>query len=184
MELNNIDSLLKEMVAKYERQKNSLEDDIKHGLRMKEDKKILLQKLKQKRIVVHYMGKVRDRINLIMEKRFQIESLNITAMQVNALRHTASVFKDFNKVNNLDKIEKLQETMVELTDQVIEINETLGSEPLIDIDEEELLTELNELNTETFTPISTIEMPMVTQNGEISPRHSPMQQQKSLLVAL
>ena len=172
------------MVAKYERQKNSLDDDIKRGVRMKEDKSVLIQKLRQKKIVVHYMGKVSDRINQIMQKRFQIENLNLTVMQVNALRHTASVFKDFNKVNNLDKIEKLQDTMIELTDQVLEINETLGSEPLLDIDEDELLAELNTIDTteKVFLPISTIETSVETQCVEISPPHSPVQQQKRLLV--
>ena len=172
------------MVAKYERQKNSLDEEIKRGVRMKENKSVLLQKLRQKKIVVHYMGKVSDRINQIMQKRFQIENLNLTAMQVNALRHTASVFKDFNKVNNLDKIEKLQDTMIELTDQVLEINETLGSEPLLDIDEDELLAELNTIDTteKVFLPISTIETSVETQSVEISPPHSPEQQQKRLLV--
>lgn len=173
------------MVAKYERQKNSLDEEIKRGVRLKENKSVLLQKLRQKKIVVHYMGKVSDRINQIMQKRFQIENLNLTVMQVNALRHTASVFKDFNKVNNLDKIEKLQDTMIELTDQVLEINETLGSEPLLDIDEDELLAELNTIDTteKVFLPISTIEMSVETQSVEISPPHSPEQQQRHLLVA-
>ena len=172
------------MVAKYERQKNSLDEEIKRGVRMKENKSVLLQKLRQKKIVVYYMGKVSDRINQIMQKRFQIENLNLTVMQVNALRHTASVFKDFNKVNNLDKIEKLQETMIELTDQVLEINETLGSEPLLDIDEDELLAELNTIDTteKVFLPISTIETSVETQSVEIFPPHSPEQQQKRLLV--
>lgn len=172
------------MVAKYERQKNSLDEEIKRGVRMKENKSVLIQKLRQKKIVVHYMGKVSDRINQIMQKRFQIESLNLTVMQVNALRHTASVFKDFNKVNNLDKIEKLQDTMIELTDQVLEINETLGSEPLLDIDEDELLAELNTIDTteKVFLPISTIETLVETQSVEISQPHSPEQQQKRLLV--
>ena len=73
------------MVSKYERQKDSLDMEIKDGLRRKEDKSILLQKLKQKKIVVHYMGKVRDRINTIMQKKYAIEQLNLTAMQVEAL---------------------------------------------------------------------------------------------------
>ena len=104
-ELNNIDSLLKEMVGKYDRQREKLDDDIKTGLRRKEDKAVLLQKLKQKKIVIHYMGKCRDRINTIMQKKYAIEQLNLTAMQIQALRHTTSVFKDFNKRNDMDKIE-------------------------------------------------------------------------------
>ena len=169
-ELNNIDSLLKEMVGKYDRQREKLDDDIKTGLRRKEDKAVLLQKLKQKKIVIHYMGKCRDRINTIMQKKYAIEQLNLTAMQIQALRHTTSVFKDFNKRNDMDKIEQLNDTMQELTEQVMDINETLGSEPLIDIDEEELLAELNSFELEEDrNPMAVIEMPTVVPRYEEDP---------------
>ena len=87
------------------------------------------------------------------------------------------MFKDFNKKNNIDKIEELNDTMQELTEQVLEINETLGSEPLIDIDENELLAELDSLVVEPNRSIvSTIELPMVPQNGSIYRTESPTQQ--------
>lgn len=178
-ELNQIDNLLKEMVAKYDRQRVSLDGEIRMGLRRNEDKAVLLQKLRQKRIVIHYMGKVRDRINTIMQKKYAIEQLNLTAMQVQALKHTSSLFKDFNKKNNIDKIEELNDTMQELTEQVLEIGETLGSEPLIDIDDDELLNELNELCSEPEPSIvSTIGMPMAPENDvEYQLRSKQLQQE-------
>lgn len=171
-ELNKIDMLLEEMVNKYERRREKLDDDIKIGIRNKETKTVLLQKLKQRKIVIHYMGKCRDRINTIMQKRFQIEQLNLTIMQVHALKETAGVFKDFNRKNDLSKIEELNDTMQELTDQVMDINETLGSEPLIDIDEDDLWNELESFEDKP-SPVSIIEMPTVYPHSEANPIESP-----------
>lgn len=164
------------MVNKYDRQRVKLEDDIKDGLRRKEDRSVLLQKLKQKKIVVHYMGKTRDRINTIMQKRYAIEQLNLTRMQLEALRHTAGVFKDFNKNNDISKIEQLNDTMQELSEQVLDINETLGSEPLIDIDEDELMNELNSFEVENTVPLNIIEMPTVVPHFEAIPTQLPKQE--------
>tara|TARA_B100000676_G_C18025155_1_gene815158 strand:+ start:525 stop:1130 length:606 start_codon:yes stop_codon:yes gene_type:complete len=160
--LKTIDSLLQEMISKYDRQRQRLDDSIREGLRRNEDKSTLLQKLKQKKIVVHYMNQCRKRINQVMEKQYAVEQLNLTAMQIAALQETASVFQTFNKKHNIEKIEQLQETMSELTDQVMDINETLGSEPLLDdFDEDELLKELESLEPEPAKQIvSFVDVPL------------------------
>ena len=169
--LKTIDSLLQEMISKYDRQRQRLDDSIREGLRRNEDKSTLLQKLKQKKIVVHYMNQCRKRINQVMEKQYAVEQLNLTAMQIAALQETASVFQTFNKKHNIEKIEQLQETMSELTDQVMDINETLGSEPLLDdFDEDELLKELESLEPEPAKQIVSfvdvpLEMPKIENTG-------------------
>ena len=159
------------MISKYDRQRQRLDDSIREGLRRNEDKSTLLQKLKQKKIVVHYMNQCRKRINQVMEKQYAVEQLNLTAMQIAALQETASVFQTFNKKHNIEKIEQLQETMSELTDQVMDINETLGSEPLLDdFDEDELLKELESLEPEPAKQIVSfvdvpLEMPKIENTG-------------------
>ena len=128
------------MVNKYDRQRQRLDDSIRDGLKRNEDKSVLIQKLKQKKIVIHYMNQCRQRINQVMQKQYAVEQLNLTAMQIEALQETVGVFQTFNKKHNMDKIEELQSTMADLTDQVMDINETIGSEPLLDdFDEDELL---------------------------------------------
>ena len=91
------------MISKYDRQRQRLDDSIREGLRRNEDKSTLLQKLKQKKIVVHYMNQCRKRINQVMEKQYAVEQLNLTAMQIAALQETASVFQTFNKKHNIEK---------------------------------------------------------------------------------
>ena len=61
----------------------------------------------------------------------------------------------------MDKIEELQSTMADLTDQVMDINETIGSEPLLDdFDEDELLKELNSFDVETKQVVDFVEVPL------------------------
>jgi hypothetical protein len=89
--LKTIDSLLQEMISKYDRQRQRLDDSIREGLRRNEDKSTLLQKLKQKKIVVHYMNQCRKRINQVMEKQYAVEQLNLTAMQGQVARDSQCV---------------------------------------------------------------------------------------------
>ena len=160
-QLNEIDAILKEMLLKYTRQKEQLEDDIKEQMRQKVDKSLLLHQAKHRKIVIHYMEKCRERIDTVMQRKYAVEQLNITAMQIEALQQTANAFKQFNKNNTIDKIDRLNETMTELTDQVLEINTTLGSEPLLEIDDNELMRELDEISTapsfEEFPTVDTCE---------------------------
>lgn len=149
------------MVNKYDRQRQRLDDSIRDGLKRNEDKSVLIQKLKQKKIVIHYMNQCRQRINQVMQKQYAVEQLKLTAMQIEALQETVSVFQTFNKNHNIDKIEELQNTMADLTDQVMDINETIGSEPLLDdFDEDELLKELNSFDVETKQVVDFVEVPL------------------------
>jgi vacuolar-type H+-ATPase subunit I/STV1 len=149
------------MVNKYDRQRKRLDDSILDGLKRNEDKSVLIQKLKQKKIVIHYMNQCRQRINQVMQKQYAVEQLKLTAMQIEALQETVGVFQSFNKKHNIDKIEELQSTMADLTDQVMDINETIGSEPLLDdFDEDELLKELNSFDVETKQVVDFVEVPL------------------------
>ena len=187
-ELEKVDALLGEMVNKYDRQRVKLDNEIKEGLRRKEDRQILLQKMKKKKLVIFYMSKCRDRINVILQKKFAVEQLNLTAMQIDALKSTSSVFKTFNKKHNIDKIEELQSTMEELTDSVLEIDEALSASPMMDFDEEELLAELDGYSDDPVVqPIGTIEMPVighstVLPDSEEDPQSLEESERTSLLV--
>ena len=150
------------MVNKYDRQRQRLDDSIRDGLKKNEDKSVLIQKLKQKKIVIHYMNQCRQKINQVMQKQYAVEQLNLTAMQIETLQETVGVFETFNKKHNIDKIEELQNTMADLTDQVMDINETIGSEPLLDdFNEEELLKELNSFDVQESNPVlDLVEVPL------------------------
>lgn len=136
--------------------------EIHLGLKNKEDKSNLINKLKRKKILDHYMGVCQKRRELLMNKEYEVEQLNITAMQIEALKKTVGVFQHFNKHNNIDKIEELQDTLQELTDNVTDIDGLLQSQPMLEFDEEELEKELELLEPpNTITPIATFAFPQV-----------------------
>jgi len=134
------------MVKKYNRQFIELDADIKRSLRKKEDKALLIHKLRRKKVVLHYIESCRKKMDVLMQKQYAIEQLNITKMQLDALKNSVQLFKQFTKQNSLDKIEDLQDTLQELTDQILDVNSALNeAAPLIDIDDSELESELKEL---------------------------------------
>jgi len=162
--------LLQEMLSKYGRQLAELEMDIKSGIRRGLSKPTLLTKLRKKKILLHYMNQCRKKIDAIVQKQYALEQLNITAMQIEAMKGTAKVLKTFTKTHNIDKIEQLQENMVDLQEQIMEINDTIGSDPLL-FDEAELMEELNEIASEPdITPVATISFPVVPENKIVNDR--------------
>ncbi len=165
------------MVNKYDRQRQRLDDSIRDGLKRNEDKSVLIQKLKQKKIVIHYMNQCRQKINQVMQKQYAVEQLNLTAMQIETLQETVGVFETFNKKHNIDKIEELQNTMADLTDQVMDINETIGAEPLLDdFDEDELLKELNSFDVqESNQVLDLVEVPLELPEIKISDKVALLQ---------
>lgn len=142
--------LLQEMLKKYSRQLSDLELDIRHSLARGHDKHVLLSKLRRKKILLHYMQRCRKKIDVILHKKYAVEQLNITAMQIDAMKDTADVFRTFTNKHNIEKIEELQDTMEDLQGQIMDINESLGTEQLI-FDDDELEKELNDLNYEAAT---------------------------------
>ncbi len=160
-ELRRVSDLLQQLEDKYRKQKILLEQQIRHGLRNKEDRSTLLNLVKRKKILMHYMEVCRKRREVLISKEYAVEQLNVTAMQIEALRNTVSVFQQFNKNNSIEKIEKLQETMEELTDNLTDVDSLLESQPLLEFDEDDLERELEQLDTSISTPVATLSFPQI-----------------------
>jgi len=56
-----------------------------------------------------------------MQKSYAIEQLRLTAVELQALEATASVFKGFQKKHNIDKIDALKQTISEISDEVYKL---------------------------------------------------------------
>ena len=169
MQLKAVEALLQEMLKKYERQHTEILNDIKQSLREKEDKQILLHKLRRKKRVLHYMESTRRKIQSLIQKQYALEQLNITKLQLNAIKETVKVFKIFNKSHSLEKIEDLQDTLEELTTQFMDVDATINSEqaPLIQFDDAELEQELELLANEKVDfpviPVHEVELTVMDQ---------------------
>lgn len=164
------------MLSKYTRQLLEVEDHLRTGIRRGQAKQSLITKLRKKKIILYYMNTCQQRIDSIVQKQYALEQLDITAMQVEAMKGTAKVLQKFSKTHNVEKIEELQENMSDLQDQIMEINDVIGAEPLM-FDESELEEELMELCKPDLSPMSTVEFPVVpeeeTPEGEETRRLLP-----------
>lgn len=170
--LKQIDMLLQEMLSKYGRQLHQVKEDLRYGIRNGQPKSSLIAKLRKKKIILHYMNQCRQKIDSIVQKQYALEQLDITAMQVEAMKGTAKVLKNFSKTHNIEKIEELQENMADLQDQIMEINEVIGAEPLM-FDESELEDELMSIMNEPMpTPVSTVEFPLVPEDDTIDEKQN------------
>lgn len=175
--LNQVESLLEEMTKKYEREEQRLTSSIKQNIRSNSTRSVLLQQLRKRKVVSFYMKRCQDRCYEITQRRYAVEQLNLTTMQVEALQSVASTMKSFNKKYTTDRIEKLNDTMIDLTDQIMDVNEILN-QPLTDLDEDELLEELNGLiqtTPEKHDVVSTtVVFPTLEEVCEISQEKTPL----------
>ena len=146
-----MENLLQKMVDKYEKQYEDMHNDLVMSVREKQRKDILIHKLRRKKVILHHMTVCRRKIETLTQKQYALEQLNITKMQIDAIKDTVKVFKIFNKNYSIEKIEDLQEQLEEFSSQIMEVDSCLNeATPLIEIDDSELSDELDELEKETL----------------------------------
>jgi len=151
-----VEGTLQEMINKYERQEEDITDSIKTRLADGVPKRKLVNAMRRKKTVQHYIDICSKRVESIVAKRYAMEQLNITKMQVDAMRDTSVVFKQFVKLHDVDKVEEMQETLQELTEQVMDINTVFENDTLV-FDDDELEAELNRLVDSPKHIVATIE---------------------------
>lgn len=151
-----VEGTLQEMINKYERQEEDITDSIKTRLADGVPKRKLVNAMRRKKTVQHYIHVCEKRVESIVAKRYAMEQLNITKMQVDAMRDTSVVFKQFVKLHDVDKVEEMQETLQELTEQVMDINTVFENDTLV-FDDDELEAELNRLVDSPKHIVATIE---------------------------
>jgi hypothetical protein len=172
-DLQQVLVLVEKLKEKYRQQQISLQAEIMRDIKQKVDKKNILGKLKRKKIIEHYVDVCQKRIDVIIEKEYALEQLNITSLHIEALKSTVSVFKTFNTKNNYEKLEELQTQYEDLTDDISDINSLLENQPFIDIDEDELEKDLKELENDLLpqpfvaTIEETIHLPDVPQTEAV-----------------
>jgi len=117
-------------------------------------KRRALQILKQKRLYESQREQLYSQQFNLDQVAFTTESVKETVTTVQALK---AAKKDLTKAMkakefNIDKIDKLQDEMMDLMDRQKEIQESLGqSYDVPDVDEDELMDELNALDYELAT---------------------------------
>ena len=142
------------MQQKYQLQLEEVDEAIAVGVNMPNKSRIekearkdrLLQLLKKRKVLRHYLSVCRKRNTQMLAKSMAIEQLEINSMQLEAIKSTAEAFESFSrKTGGLDSIEDAAEKLSEHMETLAEIDTSISDTlPLgfDDDDDDELLAQL------------------------------------------
>ena len=112
-----------------------------------------MQHIRTIKIIRMHKQRMVDRLTNCIAKRYQLESLNVTKMHIEAVKHTTFTFQQFLQQNDVDRVARLQDTLTDMIEDACEISEVL-QQPLHDaIDEDELEEEYASLCNEIQLPV-------------------------------
>jgi phage shock protein A len=141
--MQHVECLFRDMIVKYEKIREETRLQL-HKTHKKSRKLIHLKKIKT---LDYHITQCENKIAACMQKQHALEQLELTRLQVEAIRQSTSVFKQFSKYNPIDKIEDLQETMEELTEDLADVTGLLSSSS-VEFDDDELMQELRQMETD------------------------------------
>lgn len=136
-DMRQVEAVLNDMVVKYERIKRETMLKLKQA--DKKSRKLL--HLKKIKTLEFHIAQCEQKIAACVHKQYSLEQLEITRMQINAIKASTSVFKSFSKYNPINKIEDLQDTMEELTEDLSDVTNLLSS-GTVEFDDDALEQEL------------------------------------------
>jgi hypothetical protein len=159
-ELKQLDMSLREMVYKYDIQLEKINNELKIKVAEKAPKDRLMVLLRQRKILRNYLTQCENRMTVCTQKQCSLEQLEITKMQLDAIKSTSKIFKRFTNRHTVEKVEQLQESMCALQDDMMDISDILNQPTLDDLDVEDELEELMALvGTDTTDPPVPIMVP-------------------------
>lgn len=149
VKMQHVEGMLREMICKYEKQHAEVTREVRLHLY---NRPRALRLMRKRKILESHIASCENKLNVCMNKQCALEQLEITKLQVEALKQSNSVFQRFTRRNSLARIEELNETMQELSEDLMDMNE-LMSTPLQTVDEEEVLKDLSELEAELLPQV-------------------------------
>ena len=132
LDLRKVETTLHEMIKKYENIRLSTIAEFK-ACKAKRSKLVLLKK---KKTLEHHIQQCENKVAVCVQKQYALEQLEVTKMQVEAIRSSTSVFRMFSKYNPIQKIEDLQSQMEDMTEDLADVTQLLTGSVMDDFDEE------------------------------------------------
>jgi hypothetical protein len=142
-QMRQVECALQDMIYKYEKLRRDARTEFQSET--KKSKKLI--HLKKMKMLDHYIRTCENRLAVCVHKQYALEQLEVTKMQVEAIRTSTSVFKRWSKYNPIQKIEDLQDSIEEQMQDLSDITGLLEQTPF-ELDEDELLAELNQMDIE------------------------------------
>ena len=136
-DMRQVECVLQDMVSKYER----IRRETMLKLKQADKKSRKLLHLKKIKTLDFHIAQCELKIAACVHKQYSLEQLEITRLQINAIKASTSVFRSFSKYNPINKIEDLQDTMEELTEDLSDVTNLLSS-GTVEFDDAELESEL------------------------------------------
>ena len=149
-ELQKVEKTLQNLVDKYSKQ---IREQTRMARAKMYNKPDAMQHIRTIKIIRMHKQRMVDRLTNCIAKRYQLESLNVTKMHIEAVKHTTFTFQQFLQQNDVDRVARLQDTLTDMIEDACEISEVL-QQPLHDaIDEDELEEEYASLCNEIQLPV-------------------------------
>jgi hypothetical protein len=156
-QIQDVEKTLERIIQKYESQIIQEKNAMRNKLHRKNDCKRHIRSI---HIIRQHKERMEKQLINCMNKRYQLESLNVTKMHLKAVKTTTQTYKQFLNEHDIEKIESLQETLSEMIEDACEINETLSTNlPNIDINDAEIEEEYNAICADIQLPTPPSEYP-------------------------
>ena len=149
-QLQRVEKTLQNLINKYTKQIKEQKSMARNNMY---DKAECLQHIRKIKIIQYHKENLDKRLTNCMSKRYQLESLNVTKMHIDAVKQTSQTFRIFLNNNDVDKVARIQDTLCGMIEDACEINEVLN-ETNIDVDESEIEEEYETLCSEIQLPVA------------------------------
>ena len=137
-DFKRIDMLMREMILKYDTELETCTAAIQAAPRKK-----LVVLLQRRKILKKYIKECEARLTNCLHKQCALEQLELTRIQLEAIKNTSRVFHKFTTRHDLAKVEELHDNMVELQEHVMDVH-NLMTEPVMDSEDYDVEEELEE----------------------------------------
>ena len=144
LKMQHVEEMLREMISKYETQHAECTREVRLHVG---NRPRALRLMRKRKILEAHIATCENKLHVCMNKQCALEQLEITKLQVDALKYSNSIFKRFTQRNSMARIEELNDTMQELSEDLMDMNDLLST-PLQTVDEEEVRKDLDALEAE------------------------------------
>jgi hypothetical protein len=140
-ELHRVETTLGHLIDKYEQQIKEQRGEARAKMN---DKSNCLRHMRTIHIIRHHKEQLEKRMTACLSKRYQLESLNVTQMHLQAIQTTSATFEQFLKANDIDRVSQIQDTLTEMIEDACEITDIVSATP-VDIDDDDIENDYNAL---------------------------------------
>lgn len=137
--LHHVEQTLQALIDKYQKQIDEQRNKAKQNMSSKSES---TRHIKRLLLIRRHQQQLENRMLSLLNKRYTLESLNVTKMHLSAIKQTSTTFKHFLKAHDIDKVCDMQETLTEMISDACEITDVISSTDSIEgINDDEIENE-------------------------------------------